>query len=61
MQLYVHWWDYTTSIPEMMQSLNQLVQSGKVLYLGISDTPAWVVRYEPYLFIQSFIPMSAEN
>ena len=41
--LYVHWWDYTTSIPELMQSLNTLVQQGKVLYLGISDTPAWVV------------------
>jgi aryl-alcohol dehydrogenase-like predicted oxidoreductase len=41
--LYVHWWDFTTSVPELMQSLNQLVQSGKVLYLGISDTPAWVV------------------
>ncbi|KYK59208.1 aldo/keto reductase [Drechmeria coniospora] len=41
--LYVHWWDYSTSIAEMMQSLNQLVCSGKVLYLGISDTPAWVV------------------
>lgn len=40
---YVHWWDYTTSIPEMMQSLNHLVVSGKVLYLGISDTPAWIV------------------
>ncbi|KAF7551358.1 hypothetical protein G7Z17_g5059 [Cylindrodendrum hubeiense] len=41
--LYVHWWDYSTSIPELMQSLNQLVVSGKVLYLGVSDTPAWVV------------------
>jgi len=41
--LYVHWWDMSTSIPEMMQSLNSLVTSGKVLYLGISDTPAWVV------------------
>ncbi|KAL4895872.1 sterigmatocystin biosynthesis dehydrogenase stcV [Aspergillus ambiguus] len=40
---YVHWWDFTTSIPEMMQSLNDLVVSGKVMYLGISDTPAWVV------------------
>jgi aryl-alcohol dehydrogenase-like predicted oxidoreductase len=27
----------------MMQSLNRLVQAGKVLYLGISDTPAWIV------------------
>lgn len=41
--LYVHWWDFTTSIPELMQSLNQLVATGKVLYLGISDTPAWIV------------------
>lgn len=45
LQLYVHWWDYNTSIPELMQSLNHLVASGKVLYLGISDSPAWVVRY----------------
>lgn len=42
-QLYVHWWDFTTSIPEVMQSLNHLVVSGKVLYLGVSDTPAWIV------------------
>lgn len=41
--LYLHWWDFTTSIPELMQSLNALVLAGKVLYLGISDTPAWVV------------------
>ncbi|CAG8429779.1 unnamed protein product [Penicillium salamii] len=41
--LYVHWWDFSTSIEEVMTSLNQLVLSGKVLYLGISDTPAWVV------------------
>ncbi|KAF6814139.1 norsolorinic acid reductase [Colletotrichum musicola] len=41
--LYVHWWDYSTSIPELMQSLNHLVVTGKVLYLGISDTPAWIV------------------
>lgn len=41
--LYVHFWDYTTSIPELMNSLHALVEQGKVLYLGISDTPAWVV------------------
>lgn len=41
--LYVHWWDFSTSIEEVMNSLNQLVTSGKVLYLGISDTPAWIV------------------
>ncbi|RAL16336.1 aldo/keto reductase [Aspergillus homomorphus CBS 101889] len=41
--LYLHWWDFATSIEEIMQSLNQLVATGKVLYLGVSDTPAWVV------------------
>jgi aryl-alcohol dehydrogenase-like predicted oxidoreductase len=41
--LYVHWWDWTTSIPELMQSLNSLVVSGKVIYIGASDMPAWVV------------------
>ena len=32
-------WDYSTSIPEIMQALDSLVKAGKVLYLGISDTP----------------------
>jgi aryl-alcohol dehydrogenase-like predicted oxidoreductase len=41
--LYVHWWDYTTSIEEMMQSLDALVKAREVLYLGVSDTPAWIV------------------
>lgn len=41
--LYLHFWDYTTSIEEVIDSLHVLVQQGKVLYLGISDTPAWVV------------------
>jgi len=41
--LYLHWWDWTTSIEEVMDSLHILVEQGKVLYLGISDTPAWVV------------------
>ncbi|KAJ7580137.1 NADP-dependent oxidoreductase domain-containing protein [Mycena floridula] len=41
--LYVHWWDYTTSVEEVMNGLHALVSQGKVLYLGISDTPAWIV------------------
>ncbi|KAF5337941.1 hypothetical protein D9758_013120 [Tetrapyrgos nigripes] len=40
--LYVHWWDWDTSIKEVMDGLHNLVVSGKVLYLGISDTPAWI-------------------
>ncbi|EAU85789.2 aryl-alcohol dehydrogenase [Coprinopsis cinerea okayama7 len=41
--LYLHWWDWETSIEEVMRGLHNLVVQGKVLYLGISDTPAWVV------------------
>ncbi|KPI38183.1 putative aryl-alcohol dehydrogenase AAD14 [Cyphellophora attinorum] len=41
--LYLHWWDWTTSVKEIMDSLHCLVEQGKVLYLGISDTPAWIV------------------
>lgn len=41
--LYIHWWDMTTSIPEIMNMLHHVVAAGKVLYLGISDTPAWIV------------------
>jgi aryl-alcohol dehydrogenase-like predicted oxidoreductase len=41
--LYLHFWDYSTPIPELMHSLNDLVVAGRVHYLGISDTPAWVV------------------
>eukprot|EP00026_Physarum_polycephalum_P010475 Phypoly_transcript_10639.p1 GENE.Phypoly_transcript_10639~~Phypoly_transcript_10639.p1 ORF type:complete len:417 (+),score=85.80 Phypoly_transcript_10639:80-1252(+) len=40
---YVHWWDHATPVEEVMQGLNALVTSGKVLYLGVSDTPAWIV------------------
>lgn len=31
--LYVHWWDWTTSIEEVMDGLHNLVLAGKVLYL----------------------------
>ncbi|EJF56937.1 Aldo/keto reductase [Dichomitus squalens LYAD-421 SS1] len=41
--LYVHWYDYVTSIEEIMNGLHALVLAGKVLYLGASDTPSWVV------------------
>ena len=40
--LYLHVWDYTTSIKEVMKSLNSLVESHMVNYIAISDTPVWV-------------------
>jgi aryl-alcohol dehydrogenase-like predicted oxidoreductase len=41
--LWVHIWDPGTPLEETMRALDDLVRSGKVLYVGISDAPAWVV------------------
>ena len=41
--LWVHIWDRQTPIDETIRALDDVVRAGKVLYLGISDTPAWVV------------------
>jgi aryl-alcohol dehydrogenase-like predicted oxidoreductase len=41
--LWVHIWDPGTPIEEMMRALDDVVRAGKVLYVGVSDTPAWVV------------------
>ena len=43
--LWVHIWDPITPIQEVMRSLDDLIRSGKILYVGISDVPAWVVSY----------------
>jgi aryl-alcohol dehydrogenase-like predicted oxidoreductase len=40
---WVHARDYLTPIEEVMRGLDDLVRAGKVLYVGVSDTPAWVV------------------
>jgi len=40
---WVHARDYLTPIDEVMRGLDDLVRQGKVLYVGVSDTPAWVV------------------
>jgi aryl-alcohol dehydrogenase-like predicted oxidoreductase len=40
---WVHAWDFLTPVEEVMQGLDNLVRAGKVLYVGISDTPAWIV------------------
>ena len=42
--LYVHWWDWDTSVEEVMNGLHILVQQGKVLYLVRSESLATFVR-----------------
>ena len=40
---WLHAWDSLTPEEEVMRSLDDMVRAGKILYIGISDTPAWVV------------------
>jgi aryl-alcohol dehydrogenase-like predicted oxidoreductase len=40
---WVHIWDQITPAEEVMRGLDDLVRQGKVLYVGISDAPAWWV------------------
>ena len=41
--LWMHAWDGVTPVEEVMRGLDDMVRAGKVLYVGVSDTPAWVV------------------
>ncbi|MBE7175767.1 MAG: aldo/keto reductase [Mucilaginibacter polytrichastri] len=41
--LYLHIWDNLTPVDEILRGLDDLVRQGKVTYIAISDTPAWVV------------------
>jgi aryl-alcohol dehydrogenase-like predicted oxidoreductase len=40
---WVHVFDRHTPIEETMRALDDAVRAGKILYVGISDAPAWVV------------------
>lgn len=40
---YLHAWDFSTPIEEVLRGIDDLVRAGKILYAGISDTPAWIV------------------
>ena len=40
---WLHGWDFTTPVEEVMRAFDDLVRAGKVLYMGVSDTPAWIV------------------
>jgi aryl-alcohol dehydrogenase-like predicted oxidoreductase len=40
--LWVHAWDYTTPVEEVMRGLDDLVRTGKVHAVALSDAPAWI-------------------
>jgi aryl-alcohol dehydrogenase-like predicted oxidoreductase len=40
---WVHAWDHSTPLEEIVRVLDDAVRAGKVLHVGISNTPAWAV------------------
>src|SRR6202171_4627657 len=38
---WLHIWDQMTPVDEVMRAFDDLVRQGKVLYIGVSDAPAW--------------------
>jgi aryl-alcohol dehydrogenase-like predicted oxidoreductase len=38
---WLHAWDQLTPVEEVMRGLDDLVRQGKILYVGVSDAPAW--------------------
>jgi aryl-alcohol dehydrogenase-like predicted oxidoreductase len=58
--LYLHAWDATTPVEEILRAMDDLVRAGKVLYLGISDTPAWqVARMQTISDLRGWSPLIA--
>lgn len=41
--LFLHVWDDSTPADEILRAFDDLVRQGKLLYIGMSDTPAWQV------------------
>ncbi len=47
--LWVHAWDPYTPLDETMRGLDDVIRSGMVNYIGISDAPAWTVSAQQVL------------
>lgn len=57
---WVHMWDTVTPVEEMMRALDDVVRSGKVMYVGISDAPAWIVsRAQTIAQVRNMTPFAA--
>ena len=57
---YVHWWDFTTPVDDVHRALDDAVRAGKILHIGLSDVPAWVVsRAQTLADVRGFAPIAA--
>jgi len=58
--LYLHIWDFRTPVEEIMRGFDDLARAGKILYAGISDTPAWqIARMQTIADLRGWTPLVA--
>jgi aryl-alcohol dehydrogenase-like predicted oxidoreductase len=58
--LYLHMWDYRTPVEEILRAFDDLARAGKILYAGLSDTPAWQAsRMQAIAELRGWIPLVA--
>ena len=58
--LYLHMWDGNTPAEEVLRAMDDLVRAGEVLYVGISDIPAWqVARMQTMADLRGWAPLVA--
>lgn len=58
--LYLHMWDGLTPVEEIMRGFDDLISSGKVLYAGVSDLPAWqAARMQTLAELRGWPPLVA--
>ncbi|MBD0693425.1 aldo/keto reductase [Streptomyces sp. CBMA123] len=58
--LYLHVWDSTTPVEEVLRGMDDLVRLGKVLYVAISSAPAWQVsRMQTIADLRGWSPLVA--
>ena len=58
--LYLHVWDPTTPVEEILRGLDDLVRQGKILYVAVSNTPAWQIsRMQTIADLRGWSPLVA--
>ncbi|MFD3523299.1 aldo/keto reductase [Streptomyces sp. NPDC058653] len=57
---YLHVWDFMTPVEEILRAMDDLVRQGKVLYVAVSNVPAWEVsRMQAIADLRGWAPLVA--
>ncbi|GAB3570746.1 aldo/keto reductase [Amycolatopsis endophytica] len=58
--LFLHVWDFKTPVEEILRGLDDVVRQGKVLYVAMSNVPAWEIsRMQAIADLRGWSPLVA--